>query len=69
MRETPDELDPARRPQDRYGAVSSASLPPLGGAARHAYDPNQPRRFRPMVSIKSSMLAIFPSGVKTFSAT
>jgi hypothetical protein len=43
MRETPDELDPARRPPDRYGAVSSASVPPLGGATRHAYDPNQPR--------------------------
>jgi hypothetical protein len=43
MRETPDELDPARRPQDRHGAVSSSSVPPLGGAARHGYDPNQPR--------------------------
>jgi hypothetical protein len=43
MRETPDELDPARRPQDRYGAISSAGVPPLGSAARHAYDPNQPR--------------------------
>jgi hypothetical protein len=43
MRETPDELDPARRSQDRYGAISSASVPRLGGAARHGYDPNQPR--------------------------
>jgi hypothetical protein len=25
MRETSDELDPARRPQDRYGAVGSAA--------------------------------------------
>jgi hypothetical protein len=43
MRETPDELDPARRSQDRYGAISSASVPRLGGVARHGYDPNQPR--------------------------
>jgi hypothetical protein len=43
MRETPDELDPARRAQDRYGAISSGKVLPLGGAGRHGYDPNQPR--------------------------
>jgi hypothetical protein len=37
------ELDPTRRAPDRYGAVSSASVPPLSDAARHGYDPNQPR--------------------------